>query len=62
MLNIFSVVRVIINCTLGRGRWLPFVLEVGLLGFDVFFLLFHHPEGCGESQYDRQFPNVCRRF
>ena len=42
MLNMFSVVRVIIS-TLGRGRWLFFVLEVRLLGFDVFFLLFLHP-------------------
>lgn len=44
MLNMFNVVRAIIPCILGH-RWLSFVLEVGLLGFDVFFLLFFGPEG-----------------
>lgn len=49
MLNIFGVVRAVINCMLGGGRWLSIVLENGLLGFDVFFLLFHGSEGCGKS-------------
>ena len=61
MLNMFRVVRAIINCTLG-DRWLPFVLGVGLLGFDVFFLLFLGHGSCGEFPYDGQFPSVCRRF
>lgn len=59
MLNMFSAVTDSINCTLG---WLSYVLEVGLLGFDVFFLLFLDPEVCGESLYGGQFPNICRRF
>jgi hypothetical protein len=41
---------------------LSFDLEVGLLGFDVFFLLFLGTEGCGESLYGGQFSTVSRKF
>lgn len=43
MLNMFSAVMGSINCTLG---WFSYVLKVGLLGFDVFFLLFLGLEVC----------------
>jgi hypothetical protein len=48
MLNMFRVVRAIINCTLG-GRWLSFVLEVGLSGFDVCFYHSLAPRVVGDS-------------
>jgi hypothetical protein len=37
---------------------LTFILGVGLLEFDVFFLLFLYPGGCGEFPDDDHFP-VC---
>lgn len=45
MLNLFSVDRAIINCTLG-GMWLSFVFEIGFQGFDVLFLLFLEGNPC----------------